>query len=242
MKFDKSRILTCVTADQANVGDWGWFANDYEGLLEAIAVGRDKLMVLDSVHGRDTCYRFDCSGVAFALFYPAPYDIQQSKWVEINNLKVGDKVKIIKEWTKGEKGFGFSKDHFMLVGYTFEVAEIWKTFIKVKVEITSNEYTYVEVPYFAIEKVEGPTYPELQAVWVKENNLKVGDRVRVISKWSMGEKGFSIEPSSIPEGIVGKVDRIFSDEISLVAVNNNAEFITLYVPYFVIEKINKERR
>lgn len=57
---------------------------------------------------------------------------------------------------------------------------------------TSDPLTFKDddnVPwqYFLPEKEK--SYEERQAEWVKENNLKVGDRVRIVKEWNGFEKG-----------------------------------------------------
>jgi len=71
MKFDRSKILTVVTADQAKVGQKGWFAYDLETLERKVA--RDKPSELIHVYGEEQAYRFEKeSNTCWSLFYPAP--------------------------------------------------------------------------------------------------------------------------------------------------------------------------
>ena len=71
MKFDKSKILTVVTADQAKVGMKGWFA-DTLGLLEE-NVNCSNPSELIGVPDERYMYRFEKErGRTWSLFYPAP--------------------------------------------------------------------------------------------------------------------------------------------------------------------------
>ena len=70
MEFDKSKILTCVTADQAKVGQIGWFADDVETIK--LELNQKEKMLVD-VEPEDCAFRFTANKTeSFALFYPAP--------------------------------------------------------------------------------------------------------------------------------------------------------------------------
>lgn len=70
MKFDKTKILTVVTADQAKVGQKGWFASNVETLSRLVLEEQPKeLLGFDSnnaVHAFKTYFQ------SHSLFYPAP--------------------------------------------------------------------------------------------------------------------------------------------------------------------------
>ena len=87
-------------------------------------------------------------------FYPAPYELQQEKWVEKVGLKVGDKVRIVKKWEKGEGGcdcaMGFLQE-VNLVGYVDSIEKD-----SIYVALHSGPY---HTPYFALEKVEDEYRP-----------------------------------------------------------------------------------
>lgn len=71
MKFDKSKILTVVTADQAKVGQKGWFADDLYTLMRMVKNCTPKTVWRVGLEG--ACRRFmTYQGISFALFYPAP--------------------------------------------------------------------------------------------------------------------------------------------------------------------------
>ena len=77
MEFDRSKILTVVTADQAKVGMKGWFSNDISSLKIYIERG-DEQKELQSVdfHSEYTFreqYPIDGSfACKYRYFYPAP--------------------------------------------------------------------------------------------------------------------------------------------------------------------------
>ena len=70
MKFDKSKILTVVTADQAKVGMKGWFADTLELLEENVNCSNPSELtdVLDDRYSS----RFVTYLTLWSLFYPAP--------------------------------------------------------------------------------------------------------------------------------------------------------------------------
>ena len=66
--FDKSKILTCVTADQAKVGMKGYFADSLQTLEERF---RNKIVyTLEAIYKAKCRDRFLAEGYSFALFYP----------------------------------------------------------------------------------------------------------------------------------------------------------------------------
>jgi len=71
MEFDKNKILTCVTADQAKVGMKGWFADTLELLEEKVKCSNpnELIGVLDEAW---RCRFEKETNTLWALFYPAP--------------------------------------------------------------------------------------------------------------------------------------------------------------------------
>lgn len=72
MEFDKSKVLTSVTADQAKVGQKGWIGLTLSDLKYCFGK-EDKKITLLSIRGENVTTRFvsDKYG-AELLFYPAP--------------------------------------------------------------------------------------------------------------------------------------------------------------------------
>ncbi len=80
MEFDKSKILTCVTADQAEVGQRGWFSNEPSLLMNKIQ-RRDALReILNIDFDNDYPFQEQPNDGSFACkyryFYPAPESIK----------------------------------------------------------------------------------------------------------------------------------------------------------------------
>ena len=70
MKFDKNKILTCVTADQANVGMNGWVADTLSVLMRRVKECHPTTIAV--ITGESMEKRFVTDANVYALFYPAP--------------------------------------------------------------------------------------------------------------------------------------------------------------------------
>ena len=228
MKFDRNKAITPFDLENVRERDWGWFS-DCPIILESIVGDNAKLKQL--IHCMLGAYPFMVEGGnSFMFFYPAPYEIQQEKWVEEHNLKVGNKVKVIRKWKTGEKGFLLRFDDKTPIGKEVVIDHILEDCI------VSG---CIGFPYFAIEKVAEPTYAERQAEWVKENDLKIGDKVKVVRYWKNGEQGFRYTGGRhIPLGRLVTVSVIEDD---CIAVWKDEEY-PYFLPYFAIEKVEAEYR
>lgn len=67
-EFDTSRILTCVTVDQAKLHTKGYFADSIKSLRWRFE--NDEVYELLKVNGEDSLYCFNCGRQDYALFYP----------------------------------------------------------------------------------------------------------------------------------------------------------------------------
>ena len=117
MEFDKSKILTVVTADQAKVGQKGWFGDTLAGLKTKVVNSQPQWLI--RVQLSETCDAvfFGESGLAWGLFYPAPeptYAERQAEWIEKNNIKIGCKVRFIKNIKKNEDGASCNRHDNMI--------------------------------------------------------------------------------------------------------------------------------
>jgi len=71
MEFDKNKILTSVTADQARIGQKGWFAILPKYIQENMSCGRQP-SVLGNIDLDSPSPFTREGGYAWPLFYPAP--------------------------------------------------------------------------------------------------------------------------------------------------------------------------
>lgn len=159
MEFDKSKILTVVTADQAKIGQKGWFADDLETL--EINVTSNKPRELIHVYGEEQRCRFEkeISNTLWSLFYPAPeptYAERQAQWVKENNVKAGTKVRFTKGFDANEDG-SWCCEHRDATG---KMGEIIATNLPNSVEVLvdwCSDHSW-SVPYSALEVIKEPTY------------------------------------------------------------------------------------
>ena len=106
------------------------------------------------------------------------------------------------------------------------------------VKIGEKNYGILKSDVVVIEWHE-QSYAERQAEWVRDNNLKVGDKVKVVREWVLGENSTVVNPveneSDIAIGKVFRVSRINGD-ISI------ALYGSCCYPYFVLELVKDEYR
>ncbi len=158
MEFDKNKILTVVTADQAKVGQKGWFADDLKRLRNKVEQ--------DEPMGQVACispdynkYRFELiCGDIFSLFYPAPklsYAERQAQWVKENNVKERTKVRVTRTFTEDEDG-SCCWEHDDLVGMTGSVCE--HGILSHHLGVIMSDEKIRAMPYFALEVIKEPSY------------------------------------------------------------------------------------
>ena len=150
MEFDKSKILTVVTADQAKIGQKGWFASNVETLSRLVLEEQPKeLLGFDS---NNAVHAFKTAFQNHALFYPAPeptYAERQAQRVKENNVKVGTKVRVTRTFTEDEDG-SFCWEHDDLVGKTGIIRNI--TVINLGIDMSDGSFR--AIPYFALEVIK----------------------------------------------------------------------------------------
>lgn len=89
---------------------------------------------------------------------------------------------------------------------------------------------------FIIRKKE-PSYEERQAEWIKENDIKVGDKVRII-KESPPEEGFVDEMKPLV-GTIGEIKKINDDDIQ-VYTEDKVDWWRW--PYYCLEKVEEPEK
>lgn len=138
MEFDKSRILTVVTADQANVGQKGWFASNVETLSRLVLEEQPKELL--GFNSNNAVHAFRTSFQNHALFYPAPeptYAERQAQWLKDNNLKVGSTVKVVSIEHSHTKRNPSGKNS--LIGTTNKIIEITDEHICIDWDMLPNK-------------------------------------------------------------------------------------------------------
>ena len=154
MEFDKNKILTVVTADQAKIGQKGWFASNVETLSRLVLEVQPKeLLGFDS---NNAVHAFRTAFQNHALFYPTPeptYAERQAQWIKENDVKAGTKVRVTRMFTEDEDG-SCCWEHDDLVGMTGVVSNIGSH--NLGVNMTDGHLK--ALPYFALEVIKEPTY------------------------------------------------------------------------------------
>ena len=80
------------------------------------------------------------------------------------------------------------------------------------------------------------TYEERQAEWIKENDIKVGDKVRIVRKARANEGGWDNNWVPSMSDTVGEVGRVIDDS-SAVGIRVETDDCSFAYPYFVLEKV-----
>lgn len=86
MKFDKSKILTAVTADQAKVGQKGWVGDNLTDLFRRVSECHP--ITIASITSESMEKRFIANANVSSLFYPAP----EPTYRPFNNDELNDLV------------------------------------------------------------------------------------------------------------------------------------------------------
>ena len=164
MEFDKSKILTVVTADQAKVGSMGYFSN-YIPTLEGYVTGHIKPDKLIRVSLNTILYPFFDGYDYYSLFYPAQeptYAERQAQWVKENNVKEGTKVRVTRTFTEDEDGSSCC-EHDDLVGMTGIIREYGilphNLGLSHSLGVTMSDGNMRAIPYFALEVIKEPYRP-----------------------------------------------------------------------------------
>lgn len=86
------------------------------------------------------------------------------------------------------------------------------------------------------------SYTQRQNDWIKENNLQVGDKVKVINFCGDGQHGWGNAWSRNMHKFVGLVHTVESISLWWGIELNNGAGDTYYFPYFILEKVNEEKK
>lgn len=160
MEFDKNKILTVVTADQAKVGQKGWFAVLPQYIQETMSGGQEP-SVLSNIDLDSPSPFTREGGYAWTLFYPAPepsYAERQAQWVMQKKVEIGTKVRITRNFTSNEDGSDCvnGTENVHKKGIVGKVGQV---------ETVSNDCVVVNVPsgrwlcpFTVLEVIKEPTY------------------------------------------------------------------------------------
>lgn len=192
MEFDKSKILTVVTADQLKEGQMGWI-NDYVDYLKSDTKNISPYKVFRTTGSIYLDFPFEAEhrGVR-RYFYPAPeptYAERQAEWVKENSVKVGTKVRFTKGFEADSDGSSCC-EHRDAKGKRGSVNEIFDTYISV---VVCGDYWVC--PFTALEVIKEPTYRPY-------NNDELNDLVgEVLTNKQSGRKKLVTGKPTASEGV-----------------------------------------
>ena len=150
---------------------------------------------------------------------PAPeptYAERQAEWVKENGVKEGTRIRITKDYS--EDSDARTLGHTGVAGRCGSVNCVGNSYINV--DLDSEDFYLLTVPYYAMEVIKEPTYKERQAEWVAKNNVKEGTKVRFTKNFTNGEDGSWCCEHKRAKGMEGVVEYTKDD------------CLTVLVPYF----------
>ena len=93
--------------------------------------------------------------------------------------------------------------------------------------------------YQCIIRTKEPSYEERQAEWVKANNLKVGDKVRIVRKARGKEGGWDNYWTSSMNDAVGEVGCVIK-ALGASGIGVETDSCSFDYPYFVLKKVESK--
>lgn len=156
MKYNRDKVLTVMTANNAKVGQKGWFADNPKEMGEICYTQSPK--TLKEINDWRWMRRFSTGEDSFAFFYPAQeptYAERQAQWVKENNVKAGTKVRVTRTFAEDEDG-SCCWGHDDLVGMTGVVGYYGIAHHSLGVDMSDG--SFIAIPYFALEVIKKPTY------------------------------------------------------------------------------------
>lgn len=178
MEYTYADVIIDPNDPRVEIGAYYYFGNNPTCLLKDISqlsAHEGRLTIVDI--GKDICsFPFIADTqqpfVCIIRKKEPSYEERQSEWVKTNDIKVGDKVRIIREFYDYEDSFSYIF-HFpemkRLIGKICEISSLWTNGIKVFNEDKSSTWIW---PFFCLEKVEEPEFKV--GDFVKTNNGYLG--------------------------------------------------------------------
>lgn len=198
-KYTYKDVIIDPKDPRVEIGKEYYAATSISSTLRAANEGKESILVkLDSVNREPTrtlitskpftvSYKQGNGGdTDFIIRKKEPsYEERQAEWVKANNIKVGDKVKVIRKAVKDyENGWGSTCNVHVMDSAVDKVFKIVNSHYRkgILLRIGIDDYWF---PYFVLEKVEEPEFKVGDFVKEKETGL-----VGVITRKT--EEGFSV--------------------------------------------------
>lgn len=179
------------------------------------------------------------------------YKERQAEWIKENEIKTGDEVLITRAAEDREDGWGsiWATHMHAAVGSIGKIVDAENDIAGIGVRCEGDGVRWY-FPYFVLEKIneeeykkmtDGERYVKLQAKWVKANNLKPGDEVKILRKAGNCESGWSNIWAEEMDSCVGKILEVRKiTEGSVVLYTEDGSDWWQY-PYFILEKVMKNK-
>lgn len=174
-----------------------------------------------------------------------PYEKRQEKWIKRHDVKVGDLVTVTRRYDSKTCGawsdwYYWTQEMDKFVGNSCKVVKVCKDSIRLSFYGSGMPYYF---PYSVLrkEKEVKKSYIERQDEWIKKNDLKIGDRVRIIRKAADLEDGWGVGwVSSSMDSFIGKEARV-RDINGRAGINAGCDngLGSWNFPYFVLEKVGE---
>lgn len=179
------------------VGEKYYYADSPKRVLEHTKSGDYCLGTLDSVNKGDTAVPFMVDSgstinpwACLIRKKETSYAERQAKWVADNDIKKGDKVRVIRKADHNEDGWGslWNPEMDEAVGKVGRVCSISRIFRECGIEVNVPDVGPYLYPYFVLEKVEQKYVPfnfndkedraKLRGAWIR--NVESGLEYQVI--------------------------------------------------------------
>ena len=204
-------ILTDKVKKEDIIGKWGWFLEYIPQDMHLDEIQRLGISGCLEDLELDSSTPFGNGKQPFTYFLPGkgdPYEKRQADWIKENNIKVGDKVRILRKFDDFESGCAIAMDEDgemdPLVGTVGKISAIEDD----SIEVDSKGDCWFW-PYFVLEKVED----ELEDA---KPQFKVGDKVRIVKEWEGFAEG--CEPTV---GGTGRINHVDNNRIRVVLDSDN---------------------
>lgn len=145
---------------------------------------------------------------------------------------VFDTVQAFIQWLMEHEGsvlsHGLFNWRYTGTSLVYKFGDIRREYFRIE-NVTGLKYTY--------EVEQKPSYAQEQAQWVKDNNVRIGDKVKVLRGWEEGEQGFDV---GVNDAIatIGRTDTI--NGFSSIGGSIGLVLSSYYrYPYFVLELIKE---
>lgn len=174
-----------------------------------------------------------------------PYEKRQKKWIEKYDVEVGDFVTVLQKYDSKTCGnwtvwYYWASEMDKFVGRVCRVVKICVDAIELSLEGCEGSYYF---PYSVLrkEKEMKKSYIERQDEWIKKNDLKIGDKVRLIRKAESVEDGWPNVWPCAADGWIGNILRVMDiDSQNIVCYNPDSD-AWFGFPYFVLEKVMEHK-